>query len=55
VFTANELACNDDIEQGNLASEVTVELAEGAEAFFFVDGYNGEFAGAYTLTIRAAN
>jgi len=55
VSTANELACNDDIEQGNLASEVTVELAEGAEAFFFVDGYNGEFAGAYTLTIRAAN
>jgi hypothetical protein len=50
-----ELACNDDIMQGNLASTVTVELAEGAEAFFFVDGFRGSFAGAYILTISRAN
>ena len=50
-----ELGCNDDIMQGNLASSVTVELAEGAEAFFFVDGFQGSFAGAYILTISRAN
>jgi hypothetical protein len=50
-----ELACNDDIGQGNLASSVTVELEEGAEAFFFVDGFRGSFAGAYILTVSRGN
>jgi hypothetical protein len=51
-----ELACNDDIVLGsNLASSVTVELEEGAEAFFFVDGFQGGFAGAYILTLSRGN
>jgi hypothetical protein len=34
---------------------VTVELEEGAEAFFFVDGFRGSFAGAYILTVSRGN
>ena len=50
-----ELACNDDIDtQGmNFLSEVTFELDEGGVAYIFVDGYNGGFAGTYTLTVVA--
>lgn len=50
---AFELACNDDIDTqgGELNSAVDFELEAGAEAFLFVDGYDGAFEGPYTLTV----
>ncbi len=48
------MACNDDIDtQGqNYRSAVEVDLEEGEAVYFFIDGFLGEFAGPYTLTIR---
>ena len=46
-----ELACNDDVEQGNLASGVDVVLTEGQLVYFVVDGYDGLFAGSFTLQV----
>ena len=46
-----ELACNDDVEQDNLASGVDVVLTEGQLVYFVVDGYDGLFAGSFTLQV----
>ncbi|MSP74275.1 MAG: hypothetical protein EXR76_19255 [Myxococcales bacterium] len=46
-----ELACNDDVARGNLASAVDVDLTEGQLVYFVVDGYDGSFAGTFTLQV----
>ncbi len=53
-LASHEVACNDDIDtQGqNYRSAVEVDLEEGEAVYFFIDGFLGEFAGPYTLTIR---
>jgi hypothetical protein len=36
----------------DLLSRIEFEAEAAAPVFIFVDGYNGEFAGPYTLEIR---
>ena len=45
----SEIACNDDIEQGVLQSRVDFEAEEASS---IVDGFGGNNAGNYVLTIR---
>ena len=51
---AFELACNDDIdvEGGNYASAIVFEATAGQTVALFVNGYNGQSAGPFTLTVR---
>ena len=50
-FIDTELSCNDDDDRGNFTttSYVEVELVEGETYFVFVDGYNADDFGPYTL------
>lgn len=52
---ALELACNDDANLMDLRrlSRVTLRLGADETAYLFVDGFNGGFEGAYTLTCAA--
>jgi hypothetical protein len=43
-----ELACNDDYE--GLNSGVEVELAEGETTYLFIDSWNAQSGGSYTVT-----
>jgi hypothetical protein len=50
-----ELDCNDDIDNSNQNSAVTLFLAEGETAYLIVDGYGGAFSGDFTITcLRSA-
>jgi hypothetical protein len=46
-----ELACNDDFN--DLLSGISFELEADETAYIFVDGFQGGFAGPYTLTVSA--
>lgn len=48
-----EIACNDDVENGNINSHVTVELAACETIVIVVDGYWAESTGEARLTISA--
>jgi len=47
----DELDCNDDISRNMRRSRVSLELAACETVYIFVDGYDGESVGDYTLTI----
>lgn len=47
----SELACNDDLEDARHAG-VDIDLAAGTW-FVFVDGYDSDSSGSYTLSVRS--
>ena len=49
---ASEIACNDDVEQGNTSSQVTWDATAGVTYYIVVDGYDN--AGGYELTVDIA-
>ncbi|MBI1815781.1 MAG: hypothetical protein HYR72_12450 [Deltaproteobacteria bacterium] len=49
--TGAQLACNDDISQGNQRSQVMVDLTAGQTIFMVVDGFLNH-SGAYSLNIN---
>jgi hypothetical protein len=48
-----EIGCSDDIDTqgGNFASSVDFMAEAGQTFYIFVDSYNGQFPGAFTLTV----
>ena len=48
--TSTELACNDDLERGNLSSRIRFDLNMGESAYIIVDSYNGSSTGNYNLS-----
>lgn len=50
---SSELACNDDVVEGNRASQIEVELEVRQTIYLFVDTFDGQ-AGFYVLTAAPA-
>ena len=50
--SASEIACNDDLEQGNTSSEVTWDATAGVTYYIVVDGYDS--TGSFELSVDLA-